>query len=147
MEKFWCKLLSEKQKKGTGLTLPFLIGAQEVLNSEKKLNIKELIDEMVNADIPVIIKHCHQTKEYIFTLNKELGLGYHKYEMDFGNLKIIADNNFLTSINEYEHIIDTLESCYLKTIQKKEFSRFINFEKEGWRKFDKDDLDFIKSAV
>ncbi|MFP5437377.1 MAG: hypothetical protein ACLGH8_06325 [Bacteroidia bacterium] len=146
-EAFWLTLLIEKSKEGTGLTIPFLIGSQYLLKFDSVIQLRELVDQMVVSHVPIIIKHCFQTKEYICTVNKELAHGYYKNVKKVGNLTIIADNGFLVGIDQYDHIIETLELFYNKHILAGKYSRIVNHTEEKWGYYSPKEETFIKRVL
>lgn len=146
-DKFWYKLLKEKSKIGTGLSIPFLIGSQKILKYKNIISIKELIDEMVHSENEIVIKYCFQAKEYICTINKNLAIGYYKSVIKLNNLTIIADNSFLDGVNEYEYIIETFELYYSSNIKKEKYSRIVNNEIEKWKSFEEKEINFINSSI
>lgn len=151
MEKnrFWYKLLYYKCtiEKKTGLTLPFLIGSQNEGNIENPINIEQLLIEIKNSDKKIIIKYCHQIKEYIFSIDEGLISGFVKNKLEFNNLTIIPDYSFLSGIEDFDHIITTFETFYSKNINKELFSKIIINHIEDWIKFEKEDKNLIQKAL
>ena len=146
-DKFWYKLLKEKSKIGTGLTIPFLIGSQKILKFKNIITIKELLSQMIDSENEIIIKYCFQAQEYICTINKNLAIGYYKSVTKHNNLTIIADNSFLVGVNEYEYIIETFELFYSKNIKEEKYSRIVNNEIEKWNSFEEKEIIFINSSI
>lgn len=147
--KFWYNLLYYKcfVENKTGLTLPFLIGSQYECNFENPINIEQLLTEIKNSDKKIIIKYCHQIKEYILTIDKGLVSGYVKNKLEFNNLIIIPDNSFLYGIEDFEHIINTFETFYSNNIKEELFSKTILDHNDIWIKFEEQDKDLIKKAI
>lgn len=147
--KFWYKLLCYKcfTEKKTGLTLPFLIGSQYLCNIENPINIEQLLIEIRNSDNKIIIKYCHQIKEYILTIDKGLISGYIKNKLEFNNLTIIPDNSFLVGIENFDHIIEAFETLYSKMIKQELFSKIVVDHNDVWIKFEKQDKILIKKAL
>ena len=142
-DKFWYKLLKEKSKIGTGLTIPFLIGSQKILKFKNIITIKELLSQMIDSENEIFIKYCFHAQEYICTINKNLAIGYYKNVTKHNNLTIIADNSFLVGVNEYEYIIETFELFYSKNIKEEKYSRIVNNEIEKWNSFEEKEIIFI----
>lgn len=147
--KFWYKLLYYKCfiENKTGLTLPFLIGSQNECKIEKPINIEQLLIEIRNSDKKIIIKYCHQIKEYILTIDKGLISGYVKNKLEFNNLTIIPDNSFLVGIEDFDHIINAFETFYSKNIKKELFSKIIVDHNEVWIEFEEQDKNLIEKAL
>lgn len=146
-DKFWYKLLKEKSKIGTGLTIPFLIGSQKILKFKNIITIKELLSQMIDSENEIFIKYCFHAQEYICTINKNLAIGYYKNVTKHNNLTIIADNSFLVGVNEYEYIIETFELFYSKNIKEEKYSRIVNNEIEKWNSFEEKEIIFINSSI
>ena len=153
---FWHKLLIEWEKdklkdnrqsigKGqSGLTLPFIIGAQGILNLEKQINIKELFQKIkeyveVNNDYLYRIRFCRNKtndtegmNEYVLYNVKERHTNTPKFGFsDTEGIREINQNDISDWINQYEpHIL------------KNEFSK--NGDK--WGDYSKQDIDIISRA-
>ena len=147
MEKFIFRLLDNKKKEGTGLSIPFVIGA--IIYSGRKITISELIDILENSKRESIIKFCNNLREYIITtdLNFLLGSNYYKNITKFKKLSIINDGSFLAGIYDKKYIIETLKMFHQNDILKERFSKSLKDTGWKWTNFDTDDILLIKKSI
>lgn len=131
MSYYWLDLLKRKMQYGTGLTIPFLIGAKELLEQDLT-SIEDLLNEMLDSNESIVIKYCFDVREYICTLNTSLAKGYYKNIVEFDNLIIVEDYSFLKGINDFDDVIETFELFYSENIELKKYSRVYNSENDDW---------------
>lgn len=144
MDVDWLKLLVNKSRKGTGLTIPFMVGALALNNESNKLTIGELLSIIVKNDkSEVMLRFCNEIREFILTVSSNfiLGKSYIKH-LEFGNLLVVPERN-LKGLDELEHIIISLEIDYDKYINASNYSK----RNEDWFGFDQDDQNFIIDSL
>jgi hypothetical protein len=142
------KLLIQKGKIETGLTIPYIFGAYKLLGKPFE-NISGLIDELRKNKIdkyPVIQKcgtiHQHVVavedkkiyhKDYI----KDLKLRNEINEIDL----IVSSNTDLGKTDEM--VYKNLTNLYKQYVDAETFSW--NNKKQKWQPFEKDEIDLINS--
>lgn len=144
MDSDWLKLLVNKSRKGTGLTIPFIVGALALDNESRKLTISELLSTIVkNDESEVMLRFCNEIREFILTVDPNFLLGkpYIKH-LEFGKLLVVPERN-LKGLDELKHIIISLEIDYEKYINEANYSK----RNDDWLGFDKDDENFILNSL
>ena len=146
--KYWYKLIEDRvlvQKK-TGYTLPFLIGAQEVVNMENPIGVKELLEEMANSQEKITIKHCSYTREYIATKSPKFSIPMPD-ELIFSNLTIIPFNNELQWVEDFEDVKTFFDTIYSKSISNGLFSKIVQGHNNDWQKYQDDEKEIIHRVL
>jgi hypothetical protein len=129
---YWCR---EHKPKGYGLTIPFIIGAQE------NITISELLEEIVKSDKKVILQWCNDLQEYVLSLD-DLTNPYAKYLHGEGGLKYYDEK--IEELGSLDDVISFLEKKYSDCIKNKCFSK--NKSTKTWQVFTANDLNVIKAA-
>lgn len=142
------KLLKANRKITTGLTIPYVFGAYEILEQPLE-NINHLVKvllESVTDKFPVIQK-CPEIGQHVIMLeDKEICNKYYKKDIRFENfnkknlLFISANTELGKSI---ERLCWNLTAGYETQINSKDFSW--NNKKKCWQKFEKGDIEMILS--
>lgn len=126
----WYDVLTHFDNNGyfqNGLTIPFLLGSNTVLNPhEKLLSTSDLLLEISNHSSKFTILYCGGIREYVLgKLDYETEKLLSKYKKgiyrEFNNL-IIVDNSFET-LNEFDEIVSLLSNKYDPLIQSGYFSK------------------------
>lgn len=151
---YWYNLLDYwvNNQENSGLTLPFLIGAQSRFIKEftpNNFNIKELIDSIVTAPIYthcVTLKFCRTIEAYILGLvNRiELDTPYFVNHQGIPTLAIIE--GAFKADSTIEEITTFLESLYLPIIFAGHYSRQRSAF-GGWSTFTEEDIEQIKKSL
>lgn len=152
---YWYKLIKlfsiteTKYRISTGLTIPFLFGAYEVLEAPFG-NIEQLIKAIIDVEIekyPIIQKCPDIGKHVIMVENKSY---CNRYFSKFPRIEsILFKNSLLISTNtmnlgkSFDRICHNLKMAYGDTIQKGEFSW--SNSNDCWRKFEVQEIELIKS--
>lgn len=128
----WFKILSHFEKKGyiqNGVTIPFLIGSNTVLNpSGKALTITQLVNEfqIIHDPEKITIQKCGNIGEYVIgILDNETKMIIAKYKQNvYKNFKnfVIIDSSF-DSYQDINQILKTLEDIYLKLLSEQKYSK------------------------
>lgn len=146
---YWYKLLKTLKANGTigtGLTIPYIFGAYEVLGSPFS-SIRELIEHILESPIdksPLIQKCNVIHHDVIMALETEVCNKYVK-AIKFENAKknnalfVSPNTNLGTTL---EKIYSSLSALYLNPIERKNYS-WDETEKR-WKKFDKKEIEAIQ---
>ncbi|MES2772925.1 MAG: hypothetical protein V4722_01985 [Bacteroidota bacterium] len=135
-------------KISTGLTIPFLIGAYELLGSPFR-SVEDLILTILNSEIdkfPVIQK-CHYIQKHVLMVEgKEICNKTYRKEVKFEsptgrNILFISSNSILLG-KELPKVIWNLSTEYSDPIRKCEYSWS---NAKGWKSFDEKEKEIIKS--
>lgn len=141
---YWYKLLKCKAYGATGLTIPFLIGANEFSSDSRVNKISELLMHVSkNQYGEVMLRYCNQTRDFVLTISSNFVLAKTYYKpLIFQNLLVVPEKN-LKGLDNLEHIIMSFEIDYENLIRAGKFS-IVNGESQY---FTEDDLDFIKKCL
>jgi hypothetical protein len=121
---YWSVLLRHFENKGyihNGLTIPFLIGARNIM--EPKTSLLE-ISELVNS-INIIggtVLECSNIEEFVIgTLDTETL----KYKSVYPNCidNILITDNSLDNVNNLQNLISHFEQRYQKNLDNSEYSK------------------------
>ena len=150
--KYWEKLLLSQRIKGKdGLTIPFLIGSQNFLNTDEKDNIEKLfINILMNGSFEITLRFCINIQTLILEKRKPQNAIYfpkfnHNEQSKF-SVAIGLKNELW---NNVENIIIELENQFQSKIEQNKFSAQSNlYERTAqWGKFsDSEDIPFIKES-
>ena len=142
------KLLKANRTITTGLTIPYIFGAYEVLGQSVE-NINHLINiilESTTDKFPVIQK-CPVIGQHVIMLeDKEMCNKYYKKDVRFEssnkkNILFISTNTDLGKT--IDRVCWNLNVGYDSQIRNKDFSW--NNKAKNWQKFDKEEIEMIKS--
>lgn len=121
---YWHLLLSYFESKGhihNGLTIPFLIGAREILEPQANLlTINELVNS-INTMGGTILE-CPNIGEFVIgTVDSETL----KYKSAYPKIldNIIVTDNSLNEVNNLDDLISHFEKLYQDKIPNKEYSK------------------------
>lgn len=145
---YWYKLIEDRvsvQNK-TGYTLPFLIGAQEVVNIENFIGVEELLEEMRNSQEKITIRYCSYTREYIVTKSPKFSISIPD-ELVFGNLTIVSFNNDLQWVEDFEDVKAFFDTIYLGSIGKGHYSKVVRGHDNHWQEFQEDEIEVIQRVL
>lgn len=134
---FWC---NKRVPIGSGLTIPFLIGSDFLINGELK-SVSVFLNELQSLDNEIFsIRNCNVIGEYVIQLNdsSDYSLNYFPKTKNL----VITDEN-LIELYKSDKMIDFLTEKYSECLEKNLFS--INYGK--WEKINKTDLVMIKNCV
>lgn len=131
-QSLWIQVLIHFNRKNyfqNGLTIPFLLGASSVLDSDKEiLTVEDFFHEAIDKSLPIKIslQRCANIGEYVIGIfdNESANYPYASQKMiykQFGNL-YITDNSF-SEINSPEDILAILIDKYQKLLNQKTFSK------------------------
>ena len=137
---YWCY---EKVPVGSGLTIPFLVGAELFANEQqRKLSIPELISEFRfhKSNKVISIRYCLNIGEYIVSLD-EMCENEKSHFLHFGNFYIVEEK--LATLNDYQNILDVLENRYLDMISHGKFSK----DYGKWKSFSDTDVHTINRVL
>lgn len=147
---FWYKLLKLLRTNGTittGLTVPYIFGAYQILG-EPFLNIREMIDDILesNLDKFPLIQKCPDIHQHVIMVEKkEICNKYFSKFLRFENQKkdskLFISNN--TDIGKtYDKVLSNLEMLYSTPIQEK--CNSWNKTTEKWEKFSEKEIELIR---
>jgi hypothetical protein len=121
---YWCKLLLHFEKKGyihNGLTVPFLIGAREIMEpNETLLSIRELMIS-ISLNGGTILK-CPNINEYVIGTVDSETLGFKSVYPKLIEEIIVTDTS-LELVNTLEELIAYFESLYSIYIETSDYSK------------------------
>ncbi len=131
-----------------GLTIPFLLGSESILNEKKELlNVSEFISSVTNEEFPCYLNllKCGNIGEIIIGILDQETLNYlgdklSEHYLVSGKL-VIMENSFEKT--ELSYIKDKLIEIYQPKIDDKTFS----ITNGKWSKFSKQDLTKIKEII
>jgi hypothetical protein len=142
------KKVETKYRITTGLTIPFLFGAYQLLERPFE-NIKQLIQSIIDSEIDKypIIQRCHVIGKHVVMVQERAYCN--KNFIKFPRIEsAIVDNSLLISTNSpnlgktYERICYNLTAEYVGPIERGEFSW--SNGNNRWRKFDHREIELIK---
>lgn len=124
---YWC---NEKVPNGSGLTIPFLIGAKKYLG-QSSINILSLFQEFISNDFKnyYSLEMCDLINEYVIKWNDERDLISLKPYTNFGKLYIIDERLGQQNINQ---LSDYFEALYMEKLSFELYSK----EHGLWKMFD-----------
>lgn len=136
---YWCRHLNR-----TGLTIPFIIGAQDYFLEKRVYTIERLLEEIKDTmcSEKVVIRECSHLNEYVIGLDENVYPIADLYK-NFGEF-CIADEE-LEKETDYSSLVNTLTNKYEKPVVEECFSKSVSLER--WIKFNDEDIKMIKDAV
>lgn len=154
---FWQKLLEKWCKTNTGLTIPYIIGSQKILNEDYELNaandITRIFNEILeNTGTVFYLNHCPNLSEPV------LGIKDEDFEDMIGEflttregLKqeklFICQSMFIHFPKKQKHtiedVVEWLISKYSSQIENKQYSK----NKRQWGDYLPEEITFIKNVV
>lgn len=145
--KYWYTLLSYwvNIKERTGLTIPFIIGTEKLINPDIVLDLNpvhKLLNEIrySSMDSIIVLRYCENIREYILSINNSLNpiIGENiKNRQGITSIVTAYDTKVLG--NNFSEISNSLELRYQNDILNNKFSR-INF---NFKEFSNDDKKMI----
>ena len=144
----WFKLLYYwsylRVPNGSGLTIPFLIGAErKSSNHNDHFSIRNLIDELVHSHeirYEISIRQCNTIGTLVCSLD-ELVDDEKSDAMNIGNLYLFA--NELSELSTVEALSEYLAINFDEFIEKDQYS----IERGKWTHFSIDDMIIIQKAL
>jgi hypothetical protein len=135
MEMFWPKLIDYWCNEHYGLTLPFIVGAEQLMAKRENYDIEKLLEEIKDSDNNYVITLCSDLEEHI--------IGTHKKEYPpFGSLKnygsLFLYDTELENEKDFSSLNKYLSDKYSNYIMDGNFSK--NYYTEKWCSFDEEDL-------
>lgn len=147
---YWYKLILfwKKINKKTGLTIPFIIGAEMLVTPNQKLkNVTQLLGEIMNSSNEniIVLNFCNDINEYVLTLDDN---PYRLIKQEFKSpitnkitLKMTPSTEILGT--DFGSICESLEKRYSKQLQESTFSN-THFK---WSPFSDGDKKMIEQAM
>lgn len=150
--KYWEKLLLSQRSIGKhGLTIPFIIGSQNYLKTDKKDNIEQLILDIIeSASFEITLRICSDIHTLVLEKRNLKNLVYYpnlnnSKQSKFSVAKIL-ESDFGKNI---EQIIGILTNQFQKTIDDEKYSAQISQDERVvvWDFFSElNDIPFIKNS-
>lgn len=147
--KYWQQLLLSQRNKGkNGLTIPFIIGSQIFLNTDKKDNIEELILDIIkNSSFEITLRLCADIHTLILEKRNPNNVVYYPTFNNSEQSKFSVSKIFKDDFgNSIEEIIKILTIQFQEIINKKTFSAQSSQNERiaKWEYFsDSEDIPFI----
>lgn len=148
---YWFKLIRNWvfNRRGNGLTFPYLLGAQTIIEENSKLNVADarlLLDEIFNSPVKnetIEVFFCPNVQTYVFGLSPS---GMRKFGQFFtsqitNEISVVFRNKEI-GYGKSE-IIETLISQLSGAIESGNFSN----DRGHWKPFSKTDIDSIKRVL
>lgn len=143
-EKYWQKLLIEWRNQGNdGLTIPYIIGSQQFLQTSSNQTINDLILDIVHNDqIQVYLTYCQTVNSLILGYRDE---SKKQIKGSFPNCygkpqSMFYLSSFLTDLgDEVEIIIERLREKFQECIELRKYS--INHRE--WGRYTQSEIDFM----
>jgi hypothetical protein len=123
--KYWEQLLLSQRNRGkNGLTIPFIIGSQNFLNTDKKDNIEELIlDILKNSSFEITLRLCADIHTLILEKRNPNNVVYYPSYNNIEQSKFSVSKSFKDDFgNTVEEVIIILTNQFKKIIDDKTFS-------------------------
>lgn len=135
-QSLWFQVLIHFDRKSyfsNGLTIPFLLGANSIINpDDKRLAIDDLFEEIIDESLPrkISLQRCGNIGEYVIGIfdNESVGYLYREKPLykQFGNL-YITDNSFSAIDNS-----DTIKSILISEYQNLVDSELFSINQREW---------------
>ena len=149
---YWYKLikvLKENRTITTGLTIPYIFGAYEILGQSFS-NVEELIEHILENPIDKypLIQKCHVIQQDVLMVEKKEYCNKYAKAIKFENAK--RDNALFISPNTdlgktLEKLYSNLTRLYSNPIERKHYS-WDNKEKT-WKKFSDKEIEVIRQLI
>lgn len=143
---FWYKLIYYwcRKKNRSGLTIPFIIGAQNILLPEKKLmEIETLLNEIKDTQLEekVIIHYCYDLNEFVIGLEeKDFAVSSHFH--NYGSFYIGDEKT--EKFGDFNKIVSEMKSTYSGFIRDGLYSKDIL--SSTWQPFQEKDINLIREV-
>ncbi|MBK9391742.1 MAG: hypothetical protein IPN68_16705 [Bacteroidetes bacterium] len=151
--KYWEILLSKQRERGhDGLTLPFLIGAQNYLPETHIIqNVKDLILEMISKNsFETCVRFCTGTQTLFFEIrNKKNSVYFPSYKLQKQDGLSVGVFHRFELGDSIDVLIENMEDKFQKAIDDKKYSAEsnVNGREVKWISFTNDkDIPFIKRS-
>lgn len=149
---YWHMLISYwvNKKKKNGLTIPFIIGAEQFQNTSLKIapmTVYQLLSEIINSDTDDIITllYCDTIGDYVLGLNNSYNSmkGLEVKNQHTNKTTLIATLSTIVLGNNINEIIKALTEKYADCLTDKKYSLI----KSNWADFDESDIKIINEAL
>lgn len=147
---FWLLLLEEwNVRGGRGLTLPYIIGAYRLVDSQtyEKLNLKDLLKEILNnqINITIVVTYCNNIGTYLLELVPQDEIKLHEYthklKNEIGHTTLLFPKKGLG--DTYNELVENLDNLAKPAIDKEQYS----VRQKEWKTFNSSDVDFILKTL
>lgn len=148
---YWFKLIRNWvfNKRGNGLTLPYLLGAQSIFKEDSKLTVADariLLDEIFNCPVKnetIEVFFCPNVKTYVFGLSPSYmkKFGHFFTSQITGDVSVVFRNKAIGK--EKSEIIETLLKELSIHIERGNFSNHDGH----WESFSNTDIAYIKHVL
>lgn len=142
---YWAKIFYHFIRRGyiyNGLTLPFLIGAEKVMDTDATLySISEILEKFSRYEMPVTVMRCGNIGEYVFGIMDTEDLNHKNLYREINN--IFVTDNSLAACSTLSDLIDTMEGRYNGLLDKQFYSRLNG----KWESFSNIDIERIKETT
>lgn len=133
---YWC---FNKTPVGSGLTVPFLVGAERECGEAKDFNIDDLFSEFksLDNDYVVSVRFCNNIGALVCCLDifEEKEKEYYK---GFGSL--FLDDEYFIHLDVFNDVIAFFRNDYLTIINRKKYS----ISNGEWTNFSKREIKLIE---
>lgn len=146
---YWLTLISYwvKNKNRTGLTIPFIIGAQAYFEvNPVHRTVADLLTSIKNSNIneTIVLNNCGNVSEFVLGIdNHPFSLSGIEFENDnHKNSSLKATTSTKLLGNDFNSICESLQKRYSQHINNGNYSKD-NFE---WKPFTDEDIKMINKA-
>ncbi|MBU2973110.1 hypothetical protein [Zobellia sp. B3R18] len=143
----WFSLLDywgfKKEPQGSGLSIPFLVGAELQFGDNCEFSIENLLSEFIDivSEYVIAIRFCDTIGELVCCLEKHTVQEKNYYRTRFGNLVLISD--YFDEVKTPNQASLLLHKKYIQEIEHGKYS----LESGYWRPFSQEDICMIKNVL
>lgn len=135
---FWGYL---KQPLGSGLSIPFLVGAELQFGANDNFSTDDLILAFIEMDSEYVIaiRDCNDIGELVCCLEEHTSEESKYYKKRFGSLVLISP--YFNEIKSLDQLLWQIDKDYMPLIEQRKFS----ISKGNWNAFSKKDVAMIEN--
>jgi len=134
---FWGYL---KQPLGSGLSIPFLIGAEIKFGVNSNYCTDDLLSafKKMDCEYVIAIRDCHNIGELVCCLEEHTVEESKYFRKRFGSLVLISE--YFNEVNSFSQLLQLIEEDYMPLINQGKYS----VSAGKWEAFSKEDISIIE---
>ena len=143
----WYKILYYwgflKKPLGSGLSIPFLVGAEIQYGINSNFSTDDLLLQFskMNSKYAISIRYCDTIGELVCCLEEFAEEETKSHQKRFGNLVLIAD--YFNQTKTLDHVLLLVEKDFMPLIKKEKYS--VSYGK--WSSFSQNDVSMITNLI